>query len=186
MNLLKYFFSRYFLKQAFVASLFFGTIITIVFIYLNISTNHNNYIKVPDLKGLSIENVAEILNENKLKFEISDSTFFNPDFPKFVVLEQIPIASSEVKKNRKIYLTINPANFGNVAIPEIIQITKRSAISSLLSSNLNIGEITLIDNIGKDMVIKILYNNEEISPGFLVPKKSKIDLVLGNGINSEK
>ena len=80
MNLLKYFFSRYFLKQAFVASLFFGTIITIVFIYLNISTNHNNYIKVPDLKGLSIENVAEILNKNKLKFEISDSTFFNPDF----------------------------------------------------------------------------------------------------------
>ena len=186
MNLLKYFFSKYFLKQAFVASLFFGTIIAIVFIYLNISTNHNNYIKVPDLKGLSIENVAEILNKNKLKFEISDSTFFNPDFPKFVVLEQIPIASSEVKKNRKIYLTINPANFGNVEIPEIIQITKRSAISSLLSSNLNIGEITLIDNIGKDMVIKILYKNEEISPGFLVPKKSKIDLVLGNGINSEK
>jgi hypothetical protein len=56
----------------------------------------------------------------------------------------------------------------------------------LLSSNLNIGEITLIDNIGKDMVIKILYKNEEINPGFLVPKKSKIDLVLGNGINSEK
>ena len=181
MNLLKYFFSRYFLKQAFVASLFFGTIIAIVFIYLNISTNHNNYIKVPDLKGLSIENVAEILNKNKLKFEISDSTFFNPDFPKFVVLEQIPIASSEVKKNRKIYLTINPANFGNVEIPEIIQITKRSAISSLLSSNLNIGEITLIDNIGKDMVLDVIYQGEKIFPGQKIPMSSELALILGNG-----
>jgi len=78
MNLLKYFFSRFFLKQIFLASILFGTIITIVFIYLNISTNHNNYIKVPDLKGLSIEEVTDILNKNKLKFEISDSTFFNP------------------------------------------------------------------------------------------------------------
>ena len=78
MNLLKYFFSRFFLKQIFLASILFGTIITFVFIYLNISTNHNNYIKVPDLKGLSIEEVTDILNKNKLKFEISDSTFFNP------------------------------------------------------------------------------------------------------------
>ena len=36
------------------------------------------------------------------------------------------------------------------------------------------------------MVIQILYKKEEVSPGFLVPKKSKIDLVLGNGIKTEK
>ena len=89
-------------------------------------------------------------------------------------------------KDRKIYLTINPVNYGNIAIPNIVQITKRSAISALLSSDLELGEITLIDNIGKDMVIQILYKNEEVSPGFLVPKKSKIDLVLGNGVKIEK
>ena len=82
----------------------------------------------------------------------------------------------------KIYLTINPSNYRNVAIPDIIQITKRSAIAALLSSDLEVGEITLIDNIGKDMVIQIIFDNEQVDPGFLVPKKSKIDLVLGNGI----
>ena len=127
-----------------------------------------------------------ILYENDLKYEISDSTFFNPDFPKYSVLEQIPIANSKVKKDRKIYLTINPVNYGNIAIPNIIQITKRSAISALLSSDLELGEISLIDNIGKDMVIQILYKKEEVIPGFLVPKKSKIDLVLGNGVKTEK
>ena len=43
-------------------------------------------------------------------------------------------------------------------------------------------KITLIDNIGKDMVIQIIFDNEQVDSGFLVPKKSKIDLVLGNGI----
>ncbi len=186
MNLLRYFFSRYFFKQIFIASIISCIIIAIVFIFLNINTNHNNYISVPELKGIDVEEVKDILNKNKLKYEVSDSTFFNPNFPKYSVLEQMPIANSKVKVNRKIYLTINPFNYGNIAIPNIIQITKRSAISSLLSSDLELGEITLIDNIGKDMVIQILFQNKEVSPGFLVPKKSKIDLVLGNGVKIEK
>ena len=36
------------------------------------------------------------------------------------------------------------------------------------------------------MVVKILFDDTEVDPGFLVPKKSKIDLVLGNGIKNEK
>ena len=186
MNLIRYFFSKYFFKQIFIAFIISSFIIAAVFLFLNITTNHNNYISVPDLKGIDIDEVEVILYENDLKYEISDSTFFNPDFPKYSVLEQIPIANSKVKKDRKIYLTINPVNYGNIAIPNIIQITKRSAISALLSSDLELGEISLIDNIGKDMVIQILYKREEVSPGFLVPKKSKIDLVLGNGSKTEK
>ena len=42
------------------------------------------------------------------------------------------------------------------------------------------------NNIGKDMVLQILFNGNEINPGEMVPKKSKIDLVLGNGIIDEK
>ena len=60
------------------------------------------------------------------------------------------------------------------------------SVCSSSSSDLDLGEITLIDNIGKDMVIKILFDDTEVDPGFLVPKKSKIDLVLGNGIKNEK
>ena len=106
------------MKQAFIASLVSATIIVFVFLFLNITTNHNNYISVPDLKGFLISDVEEILKKNDLNFEVSDSTFFNPNFPKFSVLEQIPNASSKVKKNRKIYLTINPSNYRNVAIPD--------------------------------------------------------------------
>ena len=184
MNLLKYLFSRYFLRQLFISSIIVSILSFFVFIFLNFNTNHNRYISVPDLVGKNLLESKEILNVYKLKFEISDSTFFDPSFPKFTVISHFPNANSKVKKNRKIYLTINPTNYSKVAIPEIIQITKRSAISSLLSSELEIGEISYKDNIGKDMVIQILYNNVEVEPGLLVPKKSRIDLILGNGLIS--
>ncbi len=44
-----------------------------------------------------------------------------------------------------------------------------------------LGNITYIDNIGKDMVLEIRYRGKTIPPGALLPKMSKIDLVLGNG-----
>ena len=37
------------------------------------------------------------------------------------------------------------------------------------------------DNIGKDMVLKMMFEEKEIKPGEMLPKTSKIDLVLGNG-----
>ena len=111
-----------------------------------------------------------------------DSALYNPKYPKFSVVDQLPKSNTEVKRNRKIYLTLNPSNYGKVSIPNIIQITQRSASSALLASNLEIGEILYENNIGKDMVLQILFNGNEINPGEMVPKKSKIDLVLGNGI----
>ena len=184
MNLLKYLFSRYFLVQLFISGIIVSILSFFVFIFLNFNTNHNSYISVPDLVGKNLLESNQILNEYKLKFEISDSTFYDPSFQKFTVLSHFPNANSKVKKNRKIYLTINPTNYRKVAIPDVIQITKRSAISSLLSSELEIGEISYEDNIGKDMVIQILYDNLEVKPGLLVPKKSRIDLILGNGLTS--
>ena len=70
--------------------------------------------------------------------------------------------------------------------PNIIQTTQRSANSSLLASGLEIGEISYENNIGKDMVLEILFNGNNINFGDMVPKKSKIDLVLGNGLIEEK
>ena len=184
MNLLKYFFSKYFLKQLCTASVVIGFLIFFLFIFLNLNTNHNNYIIVPDLIGFQIQEFEEVLSERKLTYEIVDSTFYNPDFPKHSVLEQMPLANSKVKKNRKIYLTINPNNYGNVVIPNVIQTTKRSAISALVASGLELGDVSYINNLGRDMVIELLYKGEVAVPGIMIPKKSKIDLVLGNGNNN--
>jgi beta-lactam-binding protein with PASTA domain len=136
---------------------------------------------VPNLVGMSLSEVDVVISENNLRYEIIDSSFYNEEFDKNSVLEQIPLANIEVKKNRKIYLTINPSSFGSVILPEIIQLTKRNAVTILTALDLQIGEFIYENNIGKDMVLDVEIDGEMIKPGTIIPKKSKIDLILGNG-----
>ncbi|MDA8999993.1 PASTA domain-containing protein [Flavobacteriaceae bacterium] len=186
MNFIKYIFSKYFFKQLFKAIVLTLFFVLVLYFYLNITTNHNKYINVPELEGVNLNKAKVILEENNLSYIILDSALYNPDYPKFSVLEQLPKSNSQVKKNRKIYLTLNPSNYGKVSIPNIIQITKRSANSSLLASGLEIGDVSYENNIGKDMVLEILFNGNKLNIGDMVPKKSKIDLILGNGKTEEK
>ena len=186
MNFIKYIFSKYFFKQLFKAIVLTLFFVLVLYFYLNITTNHNKYINVPELKGVNLNKAKVILEENNLSYIILDSALYNPDYPKFSVLEQLPKSNSQVKKNRKIYLTLNPSNYGKVSVPNIIQITQRSANSSLLASCLEIGDVSYENNIGKDMVLEILFNGNKLNIGDMVPKKSKIDLILGNGKTEEK
>ena len=43
------------------------------------------------------------------------------------------------------------------------------------------GKITYRNNIGKDMVLALRFEGDEIEAGEKIPKSSKVDLVLGNG-----
>ena len=100
-DFIKYIFSKYFFKQilnAIILTLFF---ILILYFYLNITTNHNKYINVPELDGVAFNEAIEILDENNLSFIVLDSALYNPEYPKFSVLDQMPKSNTQVKKNRK-------------------------------------------------------------------------------------
>ena len=136
---------------------------------------------MPNLIGMNLDEIELVISKNKLRYEIIDSSFYNHDFDKNTVLEQIPVANKEVKKNRKIYLTTNPSSYGDVILPDLIQLTKRNAVSTLVALDLQIGDFIYEDNIGKDMVLDIKLEGESIESGSLIPKKSTVDLILGNG-----
>ena len=178
---MKFLYSRIFIKQVFISVVIFALITLISIIFLFFYTGQTNYIKVPDLYGLNISEVEKIMSEKKLNFEVSDSIFYDPAISPNTVVSQTPIKDKEVKKNRKIYLTINPSDFSNVIFPDLIQLTKRAAISQINALDLEMGSIEYVDNIGKDVVLEVKFNDSIIKSGQLIPKKSKIDLVLGNG-----
>ena len=148
---------------------------------LNRYTQHGKHIQVPDVEALSLKTVSAVLSQHELRFEVLDSTKFNPEFPPFSVIEQYPTAGSDVKQGRKIYLTINPSGYRKLSVPNVIQITKRNAETRLTAVGFELGEISYRNNIGKDMVLEIRYQGAKIEPGVVLPKTSKIDLVLGNG-----
>ena len=178
---MKFLYSRIFIKQLFISVVIFALILLTSIIFLFFYTGQTNYIKVPDLYGLKINEVEKILSEKKLNFEVSDSIFYDPEISPNTVVSQTPLVGKEVKKNRKIYLTINPSDFSNVIFPELIQLTKRAATSLINALDLELGNVEYVDNIGKDVVLEVKFNDTIISSGKLIPKKSKIDLVLGNG-----
>ena len=152
---MKFFYSKVFIKQLFLATIIFSLIVLASIVFLFFYTNQTSRVVVPDLVGVSINEIDELIIESNLRYEIIDSSFYNEEFDKNTVIEQIPIANKEVKKNRKIYLTINPSSYGDVILPEIIQLTKRNAVTTLMALDLEIGEFIYENNIGKLSLIHI-------------------------------
>lgn len=181
MSIVKFLTSKVFVKQLVLAVIVVVVLSFLVLKWLNISTNHGEFKTVPDLTGKSLS-VAQIeLEQETLRIEIQDSANYNPDYPKFSVIEQEPKAGSQVKEDRKIYITLNPSGYSKVAVPDLRQRTFRQAKPTLEALGFKIGKITYIDNIGKDMVLGLRFKGNTIEPNEQLSKTSTIDFVLGNG-----
>lgn len=174
---------RFWLVQLGLAFILIVGLIILLLNGLKVWTRHDEFITVPDLSRKTLSEVQEIIAENNLRYEVLDSATFNPKYPRYSVISQNPEAGQQVKKNRKIYLTINPSDYQKVSIPRIIQITRRSAEATLKAVGLSVGKITYVDNIGKDMVLKLFHKGKEIFPGDHLTKTSVIDLECGNGLD---
>jgi beta-lactam-binding protein with PASTA domain len=181
MSIIKFLSSKTFLKQMALAIVALIVLCFIILKWLKVSTNHGDFETVPNLTGKSIS-VAQIeLEENNLVMQIQDSANFNPKYPKFSVIEQEPLAGSKVKENRKIYLTLNPSGYRKILVPDLKERTFRQAKPTLEALGFRVGKLTYENNIGKDLVLRMLYKGKTIKPGDMLQKTSVIDLVLGNG-----
>lgn len=180
MSLAKFLTSKVFFKQLALAIIVILVIVFFILKWLNVTTNHGEFVTVPDLKGKSLETVKAELKELDLDFKLQDSANYNPKYPKFSVIEQNPVAGNQVKENRKIYLILNPSGYRKVEVPNILKRTFRQAKPQLEAIGFKIGKITYKDAIGEG-VMGMSYKGKTLSPGTLLPLTSTIDLVVGNG-----
>jgi beta-lactam-binding protein with PASTA domain len=181
MRILNFLKSRTFLTQI---GLLVLVIVLLVFglkAWLKSTTNHGDFIEVPDLAKKSVLEVRQLVEANNLRFEVLDSANYNPDYPRFSITSQNPKAGSKVKKNRMIYVKVNPANYKKVTIPNVIQVTRRNAESKLRAVGLVVNKVTYIDQIGEDMVYYIKYKGKNVNDGDRLHKMSKVEFVCGNG-----
>lgn len=185
-DFLKFIRSKVFFIQLGLALIVFIVFVILVLQWLKSSTNHNEFVEVPDLSKLSLMEMRGKIENADLRYEVLDSANYNPDFPRFSIIEQNPLAGAKVKKNRKIYVTVNPSGYKKVTIPNIVQVTQRNAASMLKAVGLEVERVTYIDELGKDMVYYIKHKGKNISPGDKLPKTSKIELICGNGTITER
>lgn len=180
MTFFKFLISKTFLKQLLYAGLSILVLVFLLLWWLRITTNHSQKIKVPNLAKLSIDKVEDALEELDLRYEVLDSANFNPDYPRFSIIEQIPKPGAFVKEDRKIYLTINPSGFRKIKVPEVLGITARQAKPTLWAMGFQIGELSTRPHIS-DHVLEMRYKGEKLNPGKEIPKTSVIDLIVGDG-----
>ncbi|CAH8291300.1 PASTA domain-containing protein [Mariniflexile fucanivorans] len=181
MSVVKFLTSKVFFKQVLLA---IGAIVVLSFImlrWLNFTTNHGEFETVPDLKGKSLSVATIELDENNLEMQVQDSANYNPDYPKFSVIDQAPAAGAKVKEDRKIYITVNPSGYRKITVPDLKERTFRQAKPTLEALGFKVGKITYVDNIAKDLVLEVQYKGADIKKGEKLPKTTAIDLVLGNG-----
>lgn len=153
-----------------------------VLLSLDSFTRHGEFVVVPDLKHVSFSKAQELLEKSHLRYEIDSIENYNENFPAYTVMEQEPEANEKVKKNRKIYLTINRTNYQKVPMIDIIHKPLGAVRPNLLSYEFEIGKITYVNDIGKDMVLRAFHKGKEIHVGDMIRKKSVIDLECGNGM----
>ncbi len=157
----------------------------LVFIFLIIFTRHGQNYPIPDFRGMSQADVHKLAKKYKLRIEIADSVYIVTKKPGSVI-EQNPSPGTHVKQNRKIFLTINAKNPKKVEMPDITDITLRQAKATLDLHGLIVGNLSFVPDIAVNNVLKQKFQGKDIEPGTLIPKGSKIDLVLGRGMAGEK
>lgn len=179
MTFFQFVFSKAFLKQLLFAIVALLVLAFFILWWLRFSTNHNEKIEVPNLAKMSLENVEEKLDEMDLRYEILDSANYNPDYPKYSVIEQIPKPGKFVKEDRKLYLTLNPSGYRKIEVPDVLGRTRRQAEPTLLAMGFVIGKISYRPHIS-DNVLEMRYKGEKLDVGTPLQKTSIIDLIVGD------
>jgi len=179
MTFFRFLFTKAFLKQLLLAVLALVVLSFLVMWWLKVTTNHGQKLEVPSLSKLSLDVVEDRLDEMDLRYEILDSANYNPDFPKYSVIEQIPKAGKFVKEDRKIYLYLNPSGYRKIQVPNVIGRTRRQAEPTLLAMGFKIGKISYRPDIS-DQVKELRYKGEKLEPGTEIQKTAVIDLIVGD------
>ena len=148
-------------------------------IFLDAFTRHGQSKPVPDFVGMKLDSVKILALKAELRAEIVDSVF-RYDFPRGSVSRQNPEAGTPVKKNRKIYLTINSLSPRKEAVPDVVGCSLRDAMSLLGRSGFRVGKLNYVyDDKGTNNVLEQMHGNRRIEPGMLMPVGTDIDLKLG-------
>ena len=160
------------------AIVFFATLLIATTLFLNFITHHGQTIEVPDLTSLSVDKARHEASRKNLRVEVIDSIYVRR-MEKGAVYSQNPKAGTQVKRGRRIMLTINAMHAKKVSMPNLVGYSMRQAKAELNSRGLALGKLIYVNDIATNNVLRQIYNNREIRPGKQIETGSEIDLQVG-------
>lgn len=155
----------------------------VFFSSLSLITRHGDDARVPLLTDKDLKTAMRMLDAQGFDVQV-DSTFF-PDKKPFVVLNQIPDPGDVVKHGRVIFLTVNKSVPPQTPMPNLLNLSFRSAALILKSNRLILGDTTYRPDIAEGAILEQRYQGQDVRPGQMIPQGSRIDLVIGGGLSNE-
>ena len=152
--------------------------------YIDFYTLHDEHIVLPDFYGVHIQDLDSVCQELDLRYIIIDSVF-NKKVEKGTILEQDPIAGTNVKENRRIYFTINALQNKIVTFPYITDLSLRQAVRKLENLDLVVGNLEYKPDLARNVVLSHKVNSIKIKAGQELFVGTAVDLVIGSGLSDK-
>jgi len=147
-------------------------------------TGHGKELSVPSLKGKNLNEALKVLEG--AGFEVDLDSTYSPEQKPLVILDQQPEGGATVKNGRTIFLIYNRVSPPNTRMPNLVNMSYRSAEMLLKSSKLLLGDTIMKPDMAQGAVLSQLLNGKEIAAGTQIPQGSKISLVIGDGLGNKQ
>lgn len=149
---------------------------------LGVITHHGKYLTVPKVIGKNKTEAIKLLEAQGFDVVLQDSVYTD-SVPKGTVLKQIPDPNSTVKINRTVLLFVSRVTMPMLEMPSLEGKTLRFALELIERNHLVLGDTTFVTDFQKGVVLEQRYLGNKISGGMKIPYGSKIDLVIGKGLD---
>jgi beta-lactam-binding protein with PASTA domain len=152
---------------------------------MRVYTSHGKSYAVNDFIDMPLDEVIPIIEERGFRYEIFDSIYVQ-EKEAGIIIDQHPKPGFLVKKNRKMFLTINASAPEKIQMPKLVELTLREGKAKLESFGLMMGKLSYKYDLSRNVILEQKVNGKLIEPGDSVSKGTYIDLVLGKGLGNER
>ena len=173
-----------FRKAALRIVLLYGFLITFSWFWLRWYTDHGEFVSVPDMSGMPLNEAIEALEERNLQYLVIDSVYDKKAVPG-TVMDQSPVKESQVKDGRQVTLTIyrfSPpmerlgVKQGDYAVVAMIRLKNKTIDFDTLYED---------NNSLPGSIIRVTQRGKQLKADDLVARGSKVTLVIGRNAKSK-
>lgn len=163
--------------------LVYAAVIGISWFYLRWYTDHGEFVSVPDMKGMTLDEAISSIESRGLHYTVIDSIYDRKATPGTIV-DQSPVPESQVKEGRQVFLTIYRLSPPMEKLG--IKQGDYAAVAMIKLKNKAIDFDTLYEdnNTFPGSIIRVTQKGKGLKPDALIPRGTKVTLVIGRAANT--
>lgn len=159
----------------------FGVVVLswlVISVFLNVITLHGISQPVPEFRGMMIDEATASADDANLEIQIADSIYI-PGRQAGMIIDQNPGPGIQVKRGRKIFVTIITRTPKLSKVPNVVGFSLRQAKAILESQGFAVGKLTYVSDIATNNVLEQRYHGRTLYTGTKIPVSTAIELVVG-------